>query len=109
MNSFDYDQFGGGVEMFGNGLSIWSGAKGSLKWIPNREIYGVIYKTELPPHGSPQDRGSADRYYGRLYSPHFWPLGTEKGDMIEKASMTQAEIAAYKYGWDNEKDRKDWG
>ena len=104
-NSFDFDTYGGGVEMFG---SIFSNKEG-LYWIPNRQVFGVIYKTDLPPHGSPQDRGSADRYYGRPYNPHFWPCGTSKGDRVPESAMTESEISAYKYGWDNELDRKDWG
>jgi len=32
-----------------------------------------IGSEKLPKHGSPQDRGSADRYYGRPYDPHFYP------------------------------------
>ena len=27
-------------------------------------------------HGSPKDRGSADRYYGRPFEPHWYPQGT---------------------------------
>ena len=30
-------------------------------------------------NGSPRDRGSADRYYGRPYDPHYYPYGTGKG------------------------------
>jgi hypothetical protein len=30
-------------------------------------------------------------------------------DRVEKADMTEGEIAAYNYGWENEKDQKDWG
>lgn len=60
-------------------------------------------------HGGPLDRGSADRYYGRPYDPHYWPEGTYKGYRVEKADMTVDQIEAYKYGYDNEEDRKDWG
>ena len=98
MDNFDYDTYGGGVELFGSVFSI-----------PNREIYGVIHKTSLPKHGSPQDRGSADRYYGRPYNPHFWPSGTEKGIKVTKSQMSKSEIEAYRYGFDNEEDRKNWG
>ena len=63
----------------------------------------------LPKHGSPQDRGSADAYYGRSYDPHWYPNGTYKGDRIELANMTPAEIVEYTYGYNNEDDRKDWG
>ena len=64
---------------------------------------------ELPKHGSPQDRGSADRYYGRPANPHWWPEGTGKGVRIEMADMTPEQIAEYDYGYDNELDQKDWG
>ena len=38
-----------------------------------------IDSNKLPVHGSPQDRGSADRYYHRPFDPHWWPQGTGKG------------------------------
>lgn len=60
-------------------------------------------------HGSPQDRGSADRYYGRAYEPHWYPNGTGKGPRIPEELMTGDQIAEYAYGYENEKDRKDWG
>lgn len=64
---------------------------------------------ELPEHGSPQDRGSADRYYMRPFSPHYWPEGTGAGTRITEDQMTVEEIALYKKGFDEETDRKDWG
>ena len=60
-------------------------------------------------NGSPKDRGSADRYYGRRYEPHYYPNGTGKGIRIIEVLMTKEQIADYKDGWDNEEDRKDWG
>ena len=63
----------------------------------------------LPKHGSPQDRGSADRYYGRSFCPHWYPNGTGKGTKITEELMSDEQIAEYKYGYDNEEDRKDWG
>lgn len=66
-----------------------------------------IIKDE-PDHGSPQDRGSADRYYGRQHSPHYYLGITYKSERVERANMTVGEIAAYDYGYDNEDDRKDW-
>lgn len=68
-----------------------------------------VESAKLPRHGSPQDRGSADRYYGRQYDPHYYVGGSYMSDRVEKADMTEGEIAAYNYGWENEKDRKDWG
>ena len=60
-------------------------------------------------HGSPQDRGSADSYYGRRYEPHWYPNGTGKGVRITEELMTDNQIAEYKYGYQKEEDRKDWG
>lgn len=64
---------------------------------------------KLPKHGSPQDRGSADRYYGRAFEPHWWPEGTGHGIRVEMEDMTYEQIEEYTYGYDNEEDRKDWG
>lgn len=60
-------------------------------------------------HGSPMDRGSADRYYHRPCQPHWWPDGTGHGVMIPEEFMTSQQIAEYKHGWNNEEERKDWG
>ena len=62
-----------------------------------------------PRHGGPLDRGSADRYYGRPFDPHYWPEGTYKGTRVEEADMTVDQIEEYTYGYNNENDRKDWG
>lgn len=64
----------------------------------------------LPPHGSPADRGSADRYYGRPARPHFnlkLPSGTYI--RIGAEGMTKKMIKEYYDAWDAEEDRKDWG
>ena len=68
-----------------------------------------IDSDKLPKHGSPQDRGSADRYYGRPYAPHWYPDGTYKCTPIPQELMTNEQIEEYKYGYENEEDRKDWG
>ena len=65
--------------------------------------------TNLPKHGSPMDRGSADAYYGRTAEPHYWPNGTGHGYKVLQADMTDDQIADYYEGYDNEIDRKDWG
>ena len=64
---------------------------------------------DKPKHGSPMDRGSADRYYGRPYNPNWYPEGTGKGQRIELQDMTPDEIVAYTKGYNEEEDRKDWG
>lgn len=59
-------------------------------------------------HGSPMDRGSADRYYGRPFDPHYWPEGSYIGERVEMADMTVDQINKYTYGYNNETDRKEW-
>ena len=60
-------------------------------------------------HGSPYDRGSADRYYGRPFAPHCY-ISTAAGAFIrlEQDLMTEQQVAEYVAGWDEEYDRKDW-
>jgi len=60
-------------------------------------------------HGSLYDRGSADSYYHRPRSPHWYPEGTGNGARV--TALTSEEIAEYMAGYDdNEKfgDKKDW-
>ena len=62
-------------------------------------------------HGGPYDRGSADSYYRRGFSPHYYLGGTYVSDCIGEADMTKAEIDAYRAGYDNNEslgDFKDW-
>jgi hypothetical protein len=65
-------------------------------------------KDNLKGHGSAYDRGSADRYYGRGFAPHYYVGATSFTPRVEAKDMTPEEIAAYKSGWDNEDDRKEW-
>jgi hypothetical protein len=51
-------------------------------------------------HGGLHDRGSADAYYGRAASPHWYPLGTGKGERVE--NLTEEEIAEYQAGYDGQ-------
>ena len=67
------------------------------------------YYTER--HGGPYDRGQADSYYGREYSPHYFVGDTYNSPKIELSQMTAQEIVAYTAGYrDNEArgDKKDW-
>ena len=60
-------------------------------------------------HGSLFDRGSADSYYGRPRSPHYYPEGTYNGQRV--TDLNEEEIAAYNAGYDyNEQygDKKSW-
>ena len=60
-------------------------------------------------HGSPMDRGAADKYYGRSYDPHWYPDGTYNGERVELKDMTPDEIVSYTKGYKEEDSRKDWG
>ncbi len=52
-------------------------------------------------HGGAWDRGSADSYYRRPYSPHKYVAGTMTSDKV--VSLSAADLEAYKAGWqDNE-------
>lgn len=61
-------------------------------------------------HGSLYDRGSADSYYHRIESPHWYPNGTYNEPKI--TNLTPEEVAEYMAGYEyNERfgDKKDWG
>lgn len=60
-------------------------------------------------HGSPHDRGSADAYYHRPVTPHYYVGATYKSERVEADRMTPQQIAEYMNGYHNETDRKDWG
>ena len=60
-------------------------------------------------HGSPYDRGSADRYYGRPANPHFYAGDTYSSDRFDIHTMTQEEIDEYYRGYNEEEGQKDWG
>jgi len=58
-----------------------------------------------PAHGSPADRGSADRYYGqRKPTPHYY----EGSRRIDAEFMTPEQIAEYEDAFWAEQDRKQW-
>lgn len=50
-------------------------------------------------HGSLYDRGSADSYYSRPPSPHWYPLGTGNGERIE--NLTPEERKEYYAGYEH--------
>ena len=62
-------------------------------------------------HGGPFDRGSADSYYGRVPTPHFFEGATYASVQIEEWDMTPEEIQEYLAGYQkNEEDSnfKEW-
>ena len=60
-------------------------------------------------HGSPFDRGSADAYYGRRPSPHYYTGATYMSDKV--TDLTDEEKKEYMRGYCSvdKNDRKDWG
>ena len=62
-------------------------------------------------HGS-VDRGGADSYYYREFSPHYYTGATYSSTKIPEALMTPEEISAYTKGYNENEmsgDKKDWG
>lgn len=62
-------------------------------------------------HGGPWDRGSADSYYGRTFSPHYFVGDTHQSERISLVGMTAEEITAYTAGFNyNEQfgGKKEW-
>lgn len=50
-------------------------------------------------HGGPYDRGSADKWYGREFNPHFFLGATYDSEKVELKDMTAEEITAYTVGY----------
>lgn len=62
-------------------------------------------------HGGAFDRGSADSYYGRPRTPHFYVDGTGTSDRIDESQMTTQEYRAYLAGYQYNEvfgDKKNW-
>ena len=60
-------------------------------------------------HGGAFDRGGADYYYMRPYEPHYYVKGTYTSERI--TDLTQAELDAYRDGWNEAADfgdQKEW-
>ena len=50
-------------------------------------------------HGGPYDRGSADKWYGREFNPHYFVGDTYDSDKVELKDMTIEQIVAYTVGY----------
>lgn len=81
----------------------------NIKYIDEKGVMIMTDNHRDRIHGSPEDRGSADAYYGRPPEPHWYPAGSYHGCRIERGGMTDEEIALYYKGYNEEEDRKDWG
>ena len=68
----------------------------------------ITRKNNLTGHGATYDRGSADRYYGRPFKPHYYIGATSITPLVEEKDMTPEELAAYKKGWEEQDERKQW-
>jgi hypothetical protein len=60
---------------------------------------------------SPFDRGYADFYYYRGYSPHYYAEINYKSKRIEFNDMTVKQIEDYRAGWEDARingEQKEW-
>ena len=69
--------------------------------------YDLTDALELPRHGGPEDRGSADAYYGRDPQPHYFEGDTLQS--VKRTDLSCQEYLEYYQGYNNCTDRKDWG
>ena len=63
-------------------------------------------------HGDAYDRGGADAYYRRPFSPHYYRGDTYSSERIELLDPTTEDYEAYKRGYEDTVeagDFKDWG
>ena len=59
-------------------------------------------------HGSAEDRGSADSYYSRPFTPHYYVKDSYNSLRIE-LEPTDPGYKLYKKGYQEQVNRKDWG
>ena len=57
-------------------------------------------------HGGLFDRGEADAYYRRAFSPHWYPEGTYRGDAV--TNLTSEEIEEYRKGFQYQESTGDF-
>lgn len=50
-------------------------------------------------HGGAYDRGRADSYYQRGFTPHLYKGGTGSSERVELGSMSVEDIIAYTVGY----------
>jgi hypothetical protein len=68
----------------------------------------IVFETR---HGSPYDRGTADSYYRRGYTPHYYLGATGSSPRVNLKDMTPDEIVAYTAGYNDNEDEgnfKEW-
>ena len=75
------------------------------------EFGGQTYNVDEQRHGGPWDRGSADSYYRREESPHFYVGATHRSSKVVESAMTLDQINEYRAGYSyNESNHnyKEW-
>ena len=60
-------------------------------------------------HGGPYDRGAADAYYRRRFSPHYYEGSTYNSSYVEITDWDSPEYEAYAAGYREQTGEKDWG
>ena len=61
--------------------------------------YDTSLKSINTRHGGPFDRGGADSYYHRGFTPHFYCGATGTSTRIEQADMSPMELEQYEAGY----------
>lgn len=90
----------------GQGVQVHVHYDGQFELPVDISLVDRVIKTHS---GSAYDRGSADRYYNRERSPHFYYNKNKENEMlIEESRMTDLAIDDYNLGYDFEMDRKVW-
>ena len=76
----------------------------------HEQLVPFVPQFDRKQHGSLNDRGRADSYYGRPRDPHWYPKGSYNGDKVTELSAEEsAEYhAGYAYN-EQHGDKKDWG
>jgi hypothetical protein len=64
-------------------------------------------KAEYTRHGGAYDRGSADKYYGRDFNPHYFVGDSLASEYV--LNLNSEERAAYTQGYNEQTDAKEWG
>lgn len=74
-----------------------------------KKTFGSLYlppKTLSKRHGSAEDRGRADSYYGRPFTPHYY-VGDSYNSPRIYLKPTDPEYKFYEKGYQEQVDHKD--
>mgnify|MGYP000008491281 CR=1 FL=1 len=75
------------------------------------KTYDTSHDSIVTRHGGPFDRGSADSYYSRGFTPHFYCGATGTSTRIEEADMSPMELEQYAAGYAYNEEmgyKKEW-